>query len=121
MHAVIHLVGFLLLWKLAEVGEFTYDTATPTAGSASGRVIGLFWLLGAVLFAVTAGALAIGSGGWRQFGLVACIVSTPALVVDAGDTFAGLAVNLFLAALLFRARRNDDSFPAVGPKEMELR
>lgn len=47
----------------------------------------------------------------------ACIVSTPALIVDAGDTFAGLAVNLGL----LRAHRNDASFPVVGRKEMELR
>lgn len=130
MHAAIHVVGFLLLWEIAEVGEFNYETATPAAGTAGGQTVGVLWLLAAVLFAATAFLLAIGSHRWRRVALAASLVSTPALLIDAGDAFAGLVVNAVLVALALRAgQRNahraharfdravSEPVPRVAPSE----
>jgi hypothetical protein len=100
LHGVIHVVGFLLLWELAEVGEFTYDMATPDAGTTAGRIVGAAWLVAAVLFVATAIEVWRGSDRWRKAALAGCIVSTPALLVDAGDAFAGLVVNLAIVAIV---------------------
>lgn len=49
-HAAIHVVGFLLLWHITELGDFTYAMATPDAGTWPERLVGVAWLAAAVAF-----------------------------------------------------------------------
>lgn len=105
-HAAIHIVGFLRLWRIAEPGEFTYDTATPAAGSLPAKIVGVAWPAAAILFLATAVQLLRRAGRWQPPAVAACVVSIPALVIDAGDTFAGVIVNgVILAAAVVTARQ----------------
>lgn len=75
--------------------------ATPEAGTVAGRIVGVAWLVAALLFVATAVEVVRGSDRWRKAALAGCIVSTPALLVDAGDAFAGLLVNAVILAVVF--------------------
>lgn len=107
LHGLIHIVGFLLLWRIAELGDFTYDMATPEAGTWPGRVVGVAWLVAAALFVVAGLLLVAGRATWRAPALAGVIVSTPALLVDAGDAPAGLVVNAVVLLVLAGPRLTD--------------
>lgn len=98
LHGVVHVAGFLLLWQIAEVGEFTYDMATPDAGTVAGRIVGVAWLVAALVFVAAGAELAMGRARWRGAAIAGCVVSTPALLVDVGDAWVGLVVNVVIAA-----------------------
>ena len=104
LHGVIHTVGFLLLWRIAELGEFTYDMATPDAGTWPGRFVGAAWLAAAALFVVAGLLLTVGRPSWRAPTLAGVIVSIPALLVDIGDAPAGLIVDAVLLVVLVAPR-----------------
>lgn len=100
LHGAIHVIGFVLLWRIAELGDFTYDTATPEAGTWAGRFVGIAWLVAALLFVVAGGLLATGRASWRRPALAGLIVSTPALLVAVSEAAAGLVLNVALLVVL---------------------
>lgn len=104
LHGLIHTIGFLLLWRIGELGEFTYDMATPDAGTWPARFVGVAWVAAAGLFVVSGLLLAAGRALWRRPALAGVIVSTPALLVDIGDAPAGLVINVVLLVVLVAPR-----------------
>ena len=110
VHGLIHVIGFVVPWRLAEISGFAYRTTALDGALALGdggvRAIGLVWLGLALGFGVA--ALAI----WRSRpwvvpligGLAA--VSTVVCVLGLPDAAAGIAVNLGILAAVgaFAAR-----------------
>lgn len=111
LHAAIHVVGAPLLWEVAEVGEFTFDMATPTAGTRPAIIVGAAWLAAAVVFVGAAAALAGRRRRWRLLVFAASVVSVPVLAIDVGDAGAGLVVDVVLVAIASSAPKLDEEAP----------
>jgi hypothetical protein len=103
-HAIAHLPGFLVAWRLASLAELPYSTVLfdgrLDVGDAGIRAVGLAWLLAAAVFAGAAvGIVQEATWATRTAGaavaasLVLCIAGWPAARI-------GVFVNLALAALL---------------------
>jgi len=110
-HGVIHLIGFVVPWGLAEVVGFPYRTTvldgTADLGEAGVRVVGIVWLACTVGFIVAAVGIAR-LWPWALpltatlagLSLVVCIIGLP-------ETAAGIVVNVAIlsgAAWVARAR-----------------
>jgi hypothetical protein len=101
-HGLIHLIGFIVPWRLAELEGFAYRTTVLGGGLELGaigvRVIGLAWL------AIAAGFLVAARGVWRRSawapGLAAALATASLVVCGLGlpETAAGVAVNPVLLA-----------------------
>ncbi|MFF5213579.1 hypothetical protein [Streptosporangium sp. NPDC000396] len=110
-HGVVHMAGFLLLWKITEVGELTYGQMAPDPGTIAGKLAGVVWLDAAMLFCCAAVLLAAGRSVWRPTALVAVALSLPVALIDVRQTVAGVVVDVVVLAAalgsltLRRARR----------------
>ena len=97
LHGVIHLIGFVVPWRIAALEGFAYRTTAFNGawevGDAGVRLIGLVWLGLAIGFVVA------GYGIWRRgpwaVGLtgVLAILSLIVCVVGLPETVAGLVIN----------------------------
>lgn len=94
LHGVVHVIGFLGSWRLAEFEGAPYTTAILNgmidAGDAGIRFVGIAWLAIAVAFVLVAAAVWRGRpGAWRPTAIVAatslaiCAVGLPAAVIGA--------------------------------------
>jgi hypothetical protein len=112
LHGLVHLIGFVVPWRLAQVEGFAYRTTALDGaivlGEAGSLVIGLAWLAVAVGFMV--GAVGVWEarawavpvvGVLAAASLVVCLLGLP-------ETVAGLAFDIVIlgaVALAMRARR----------------
>ena len=103
-HGLIHLIGFVVPWGLAQVEGFPYRTTALggaiALGDAGARVIGIAWLACAVAFVVA------GLGIWRGAswalplaGLLAA-ASIVLCVLGLPEAVAGIVVNAAIIALV---------------------
>lgn len=120
LHGVIHLIGFVVPWRLATLEGFGYRTTVFSSafdvGDVGVRVIGVVWL------GLTFGFLAAGYGVWRgkawAVGLmgVLAFVSLIVCVVGLPETAAGVAIDVaILAAAGYFASRKPASSTRSSP------
>lgn len=97
IHGLIHLLGFLKPWGLAEVPQLSGRTLAPVSPEVA-RAIGVLWLVAAVAL-VGAGALrAAGRETWWMLAAPAILLSQALIVLQWGDAWAGTLANIVLAA-----------------------
>ena len=106
-HGIAHLVGFITYWKIASFEEMPYKTTLLSdrvdVGDAGIRIVGIFWLLTGLAFAVL-GIGAITLQPWWYpliiylsiFSLLMCILGWP-------DARFGALINLIILAFLVLA------------------
>lgn len=110
LHGAIHLIGFVVPWRLATVDGFplraTALDGAVVLGDGGARAIGLVWLV------LVIGFVAAAAGAWRRASwtrpLVAALAPASLVVCVLGlpEAGAGIAVNLgILAALVVPAGR----------------
>jgi hypothetical protein len=102
-HGLIHLIGFLALWRIAQVEGFAYRTTalagTVQLGEAGAAAVGVAWLAIAVGFVVAA------VGVWRRspwaVGLTASLAIASLVVCAIGlpESSAGIVVNAAILAV----------------------
>jgi hypothetical protein len=110
VHAVAHLPGFLVSWRLATLAELPYRTTVLAGrlniGDAGTRVTGVVWALLAIAFAGAGAGLLLRTPWWNQVAWFATVVSLVMCVLGWPETRLGVLVNLALGAwLLFGAGR----------------
>jgi hypothetical protein len=98
VHGLIHLIGFLVPWRIAHLDGFAYRTTalggSMDLGTTGAQVVGLAWLVIAVGFVVAAISV------WRRaawaLGLTAAlaIASLVVCVLGLPETMAGIVVNV---------------------------
>jgi predicted cation transporter len=103
-HGLIHLIGFVVPWGLAQVEGFPYRTTALggaiALGDAGARAVGVAWLVCAVGFVVA------GLGIWRgaRWGLplaaVLAVASIVLCVLGLPESVAGIVVNALILALV---------------------
>jgi Flp pilus assembly protein TadB len=113
-HGLIHLIGFVVPWGLAQVEGFPYRTTalagTLALGETGARLVGVVWLACAIGFVVA------GLGIWRRASwavpLTAALAaaSIALCVLGLPEAVAGIVVNVAILAVaawvvLVRPRR----------------
>jgi hypothetical protein len=112
LHGLVHLIGFVVPWRLAEVEGFAYRTTVLDGAIELGEtgvlVIGLAWLAVAVGFI----AAAVGIWGARAWAVplvgVLAAASLAICVLGLPETVAGLVLDIVIlgaVAWAMRARR----------------
>jgi uncharacterized membrane protein YccF (DUF307 family) len=109
LHAVAHLPGFLVPWKLADMPEMPYGTTLLAGrldvGDAGIRMIGIAWLLAALTFVVAAAGAAGNRGWWMPVAVAAAVFSLAMSVLGLPAARIGIGVNVVILAALALAPR----------------
>lgn len=106
VHGLIHLLGFVVPWRLADVRGFPRETTALNGrielGEFGARAVGVAWLVAALAF------VALAVGVWRRMvwvvpvGGTAAALSLVLCVLAAPRANAGLAVDVaVLLAVLY--------------------
>jgi hypothetical protein len=102
-HAIAHVVGFVVPWRLATLSDMPYRTTVLGGafdlGPTGIRLYGLLWLGLAIAFAVAAGALLLRLPWWYRLTLIGAPWSLAMCVASWPDTRLGVAANLVLLVL----------------------
>jgi hypothetical protein len=104
LHGLIHLIGFVVPWKIIQTSEFPYTTTVLARKVALGaigvRLVGLLWLLAAVLYVIAGYGLWTLAPWWQgytlgvtAFSLVLCVIGWP-------EAQFGFYIDVVLLALL---------------------
>jgi hypothetical protein len=107
LHGLVHLLGFVISWRLFEVQNFHYDDVWPAAGSWPGRLAGVLWLVAAMTLAVIGTRLAVRRPVTR-LQLVGPLVLSLAMTLTAlPSALPGAAVSgsILVAMAVLAARR----------------
>ncbi len=104
VHGLIHLVGFVVPWGIAQVDGFPYRTSALAGAVALGepgaRLVGVAWLALAVAFVIA------GLATWRREGwaapLIAMLVAGSLIVcaLELPEAVFGIVVNLAILGAL---------------------
>jgi hypothetical protein len=92
LHGLIHLLGFLKAFDLAEVNELKMPIT---------RSSGIIWLLTSILFLITAFLFYISSGMYIWLGVTSIILSQTLIWRNWEDARYGSIPNLIFALILF--------------------
>lgn len=106
LHGLIHLIGFVVPWRLADLEGIAYRTTAfggrVDLGDAGARLLGVAWLPLVVLFLFAAyGVLRSRDWAW-SLTVVAAAVSFGLCVVGVPDTIYGLVVNVLILGIAGR-------------------
>lgn len=93
-HGVLHILGFLRAYDLAAI-PLSGRTLIPLSPRGS-KLLGLGWLLAALLLFGAAGLSLLQPGGWWALGVVALLTSQLLIILAWPDAKAGTAINLLL-------------------------
>lgn len=121
IHGLIHLMGFVAYWPLAEIAELPYKTALFgnrwQVGSGGMRLYSVLWLGTAVALVAAAVSLMIGRSWWFPVMAIAVIVSLLITVPDWSNAFRGTIISLVMLVpllLVWGLRIRPKSFPAYS-------
>ena len=109
VHGLIHLIGFVVPWRLVTIEGMAYKTTLLAGGLNVGdtgmRAVGLLWLLLALGFVVAGGGVVTGQSWWRMLALGVTVLSLVVTILGLPDSPFGVLINLIiLAYLLFNDR-----------------
>jgi hypothetical protein len=96
LHGVIHVLGFLKPWQLADVPQLSGRAIAPLSTEAF-RAVGALWLITALALVITALLRFIDNESWWMLGAPALVLSQALIVLQWGDAWAGTVANLLLA------------------------
>ncbi len=104
VHGLIHLIGFVVPWRITEVEGFTYTTTAVWGrielGDAGARVLGVLWLPAAVAFVVAAYGIWQCAAWAVPLTAVTAVVSLALSVLGAPAAVAGIAINVVILAMI---------------------
>jgi hypothetical protein len=109
VHGLIHLIGFVVNFQIAEIEDITYKTAVLAGkldvGHLGTRVLGVVWLLAAVAFVVSGAAIFPSPAWWWSFTLGVTLVSLALCVLSWPDARFGVLANVIILVFLFLGPR----------------
>lgn len=116
VHGLIHLMGFANQWNIKKFNQFTGITLFPVSENLS-KIIGIIWLLTALLFIISAVGYVIEMDWWWIFGFASVIISQLLIIIYWKDAWAGTIPNviIFIAAIIscsissFNNKINDET------------
>jgi hypothetical protein len=105
LHGLIHLIGFVVNFKIAEIEDIKHKTSVLAGkieiGETGVRILGLAWLLIALAFVISAVALFYAPTWWWTYILVVTILSLIVTILGWPDAQFGAYLNIVILTLLF--------------------
>lgn len=98
LHALLHLLGFVKEFKLAQVSQLSGDTLVQLSDVAR-HVAGALWMIACLVFLVAAGQYLRGADSWWIWALAAVILSQVLIVLYWHDAKAGTVANIIILAV----------------------
>lgn len=103
-HGLIHLIGFLVPWRIAVIDGFAYRTTAlggvVALGETGARIVGVAWLALAIGFVIAAVSTWRGGSWSRALVAILAVASLAVSVIGLPETAAGIVVNLGILAVL---------------------
>ena len=109
LHGLVHLLWFVVLWRITTVDGVPYSTTVLAhridVGDTGIRVVGLLWLV------ATLGWVAAGLGliflvpWWQGLTIAVALFSSALCILGLPEAKYGLLINLIVIALLFLGGR----------------
>ncbi len=90
-HGIIHLMGFVKAFEIAEINELTQNIPKP---------IGVLWLLATLLFIVALGAFLLQRDWWWIVATLGVVLSQTLIFLSWGDAKYGTIANVIIVALI---------------------
>ncbi len=119
IHGLIHLMGFVAYWPLAQISELPYKTSflggRVKIGTAGARLFSVMWLLAALGFVISAVLMIFSRPAWANLMLVTVLLSLAIGILDWGTAFRGALIDVGLLLVLlvvFGLRVQPAPFPA---------
>lgn len=97
IHGLIHLMGFVNQLNIKKISQFTGVTLFPVSESLS-KILGIVWLITALLFIITAAGFSLGKDWWSIIGIIAIVISQLLIIIYWKDAKAGTIANAILSA-----------------------
>jgi len=89
LHGLIHLMGFVKAFNLAELKEITKDISRP---------MGLVWLAATLLFSAAGAALLLGVTLWWPVAIASMVLSQVVIVLHWKEAKWGTIANVLILA-----------------------
>ena len=109
VHGIIHLIGFVVFWQIAEIEDISYKTTVLAGrldiGDVGMRVLGVVWLLIAVAFVIAGVAIFFSPPWWWSFTLAVTIASLIVTLLGWPDARFGVLANIVILLFLFLGPR----------------
>lgn len=96
LHGLIHLMGFLKAWRLADIPQLTGRSLVPMSEGAF-RAVGVVWLVAAIALGAAGLLRLLGRESWWLVAAPALALSQAVIVLQWGDAWAGTILNVVLA------------------------
>lgn len=100
VHGLVHLLGFVAYWPLAEIAELPYKTSLLNGRllltNTGIRWFSLFWLLATVGLVTAAVSLMLDRSWWLPLMMAALVVSLGITVLDWQNAFRGAIISLLI-------------------------
>jgi hypothetical protein len=104
LHGLVHLIGFVVPWRIAQLEGFPYRTTAFNGSLVLGedgvRVLGIAWLLLAVGFVVAAMGVWRGERWALPVTAVLAVVSAVVCVLGLPEAVAGVVVDVAILAVV---------------------
>lgn len=109
LHGLIHLMGFVVSWKLATIEGLPYTTTLLNGcwdvGTTGIRALGLFWLLAALGFVAAGIGLIARQEWWWAATLAVAVVSLVVTALQWPEAQFGTYIDVVVLVALLIARQ----------------
>ena len=109
VHGIIHLIGFVVFWQIAEIEDISYKTTVLAGrldiGDVGMRILGVVWLLITVAFVIAGVAIFFSPPWWWSFTLAVTIASLIVTLLGWPDARYGVLANIIILVFLFLGPR----------------
>jgi hypothetical protein len=99
-HGAVHIVGFVVPWRLATLTEMPYKTTLLggrlNVGEGGIRAVGVLWLLAAMGFVISGAALILLAPWWPSITLVSAGYSLALTILGWPDSRIGIPIDVIL-------------------------
>jgi len=105
VHGLIHLIGFVVFWQIAEIADFSYTTSVLSGkldiGDVGMRVLGVVWLLISVAFVIAGVTIFFSPPWWWSYTLAVTVASLIVTLLGWPDAKFGVLANIIILLFLF--------------------
>jgi NADH:ubiquinone oxidoreductase subunit K len=98
-HGLIHLIGFASQWHIKGFNKFTGITTFPVSEKFS-KILGIVWLLAALLFILSSIGFFANKNWWLMAGLISVIISQILIIIYWKDAWGGTIGNLIILIVI---------------------
>ena len=109
LHGLIHLLGFIVYWRLAEVEGLAYGTRLLSGSleveEAGAWIFGLLWLVAAVGLVIAGVSVLLLRPWWRTLTTGVTLLSLMVTALGWPDAWFGVLINLAILAYLLAGGR----------------